>query len=210
MKVRDVIAEIRASVNELEEVNSHFTDTDVITWLNECTLNLLASLGTYPYENTTITSAAGDLVLSSKYLAVETAHITNPDNTHRRLETIDFPNFQHKFKNWLDQQADVPTHLVRKTDSEWFLYPQPNADYLAKDIVIYAKTLPDELTTSTDTLPFSPALHPVYIFFGLWKAYIVLNNNEKAASAYSTFDGLRVKMQGLATNTIGQRKKLHW
>jgi hypothetical protein len=206
MLASDIITETRGIITETDPTNSHVTDSQLLAWINQCTLQLMSYIGTYPKGLTTV-ACANTITLAESLLSVDQVTVLNTSNRHQILQTIDFSNFVRLFADWQDQSSGIPTHFVRMGVLNWMVYPNPNSDFLGKDMQIYAKTLPTDITTSQEP-PVSIALHSCYPFYVAWKAFLALNSPDKAKDAFTTFDSLRKMNTSIATTTMGTLKSL--
>ena len=208
MKFSDIIADVRSQIQETDPNNSHFTDPQLLTWGNDCTLQLISLIGTYPKVSVSGITAAKTITFDENLLCIDYAAILTPTGKHSILTPWDFANFAKLHPNWEDQDANRPSEIIRMDSVTWMLYPEPDADYLGKALSIYGKKLPAVATTYTEEPPVSIALHSCYAPFIAWKCFLGLNNDVKAAQAFNMYDGLRKLNLRTATNTTGSL--LNW
>lgn len=202
MLVSEIILETREIVQEKNASNAHKTDAGILADINACTLQLCSTISTLPKVSVAGIVAANIISFASNLLKLDYASIYDGQK-HVKLDTIDFPNFQRITPNWEDQQANKPTTLVRMDDLNWMLWPNPDAASVGNAMTIIGTVLPTPLTLTTETPPISITLHPAYPHYCAWKYFLVLNNPERAAQEYATFDGLRKLNTQTATSTTG-------
>ena len=203
---QQIIDEARGIITETDPANSHVTDPQLLAWVNQCTLQLMSYIGTYPKVKTA-TACANTITLLENLLSVDYVTVVDKNGLHRPLKTIDFSNFCRCNNGWEDQSAGTPQWFVRMDVLTWMVFPNPDATFLGNVMNIYAKTLPADITTSQEP-PVSIALHSCYPFYCAWKAFLALNSPDKARDAYTTFDSLRKMNSGIATTTQGTLKRL--
>lgn len=202
MLVSAIITRVRQIVQQTNANNSVVSDATILGWINECTLVLCSSIKTLPKESATSIVAADTITFDKTLLRIDHAAISD-GTTYYPLHTIDFNNFLRMFPNWLNEADGQPQYLVRMTDKVWNMYPGPDATWTGKSVAIYGSVLPDDLTTTSEEPPLSVTLHHAYPHYCAWLFFLALNQPEKAAAEYATFDGLRKLNIGTATATRG-------
>ena len=204
MTAQDIIDEVRQICQETDPNNSHATDAVILGWINSATLSLCASIATLPKVSVSGQVAADTLTLPTNLLRMDFASITD-GTTHFPLETIDFVNFVRINPGYENQPHSKPAMLVRMTDLNWMMYPNPDASWTGKALTIIGSVLPTPLTSVNDSPALSITLHQAYPHFCAWKFFPLLNNPERADAEYSVFDGLRKQNIGTATSTTGSQ-----
>ena len=208
MQYADMIAEARGILGELDPANSHVTDATLMQWANACTLQLFSLIGTYPKTSITGITGAASITLPTSVLRLDYAAIAMPSGKHTKLATIDFCNFVRYNPNWPDTSVNRPDTLVRMNDTDWMLYPNPNADYAGAALTLYGSVLPTPDTDPTLSPPINQSLHACYSHYMAWKAFLLLNNPERAGAEFNIYDGLRKLNTRSATSTLGSLQSL--
>jgi hypothetical protein len=202
MTVAQIITRVRQIVQQTTASNSVVSDATILGWINECTLVLCSSINTLPKESVGSIVAADTITFDKTLLRIDYASISD-GTTHFPLKTIDFNNFVRRFPEFLNQTDNKPEYLVRMTDKVWMMFPNPDTTWTGKSVAIYGSVLPDDLTLTTEEPPLSVALHHAYPHYCAWLFFLALNQPEKAAAEYATFDGLRKLNIKTATSTRG-------
>lgn len=207
MTYNDIIDEVRGLIQETDPNNTHVTNAVMLQWANACTLQLMSLIGTYPKARIPNLVAANTLVLPANTLRLDYASIT--DGTKKtKLVTIDFTNFVRMYPDWENQPADKPSMLVRMSDTEWMMYPQPSAAYLGKAVTAIGSVLPTPDTDYNAVPPVNISLHTCYPHYVAWKSFLLLNNPERAGQEFQLYDGLRKLNTRTATSTTGSLQSL--
>jgi hypothetical protein len=147
------------------------------------------------------------VTLGKTLLRLDYAAISDGTGYHP-LKTIDFNNFIRQFPDWINADDGKPVYFVRMTDKNWMMFPNPDADWVGKDLAIYGSVLPADLTLTTEEPPLSVTLHHAYPHYCAWLFFLALNAPEKAAAEYATFDGIRRLNMRTATSTQGSMLSL--
>ena len=206
MTVADIIAEARGIIQEVDPANSHVSDAQFITWINACTLQLCSVTASLPKANITGMVTAADLVFDTSLLRLDYASYTDPTGQKIPLKTVDFVNFVYENPDWENRDADRPRLLVRKDDTNWFMFPTPSATYTGLAMTIMGAVLPAPVTTTSENPPLNQVWHPVYPHYLAWKAFLVINDPARAQAEFNQYDMLRKLNLKTATSTSGSRQ----
>jgi hypothetical protein len=202
MTIADIITRTREIVQQRTAANSTVTDSSILAWANECTLALCSIISTLPKESITGITAASTITFARNVLRLDYAAIQD-GTTYHPLSTIDFNNFVKANPNWQNQSTSKPAVLVRLTDLNWMMWPSPDATWTGKTLSLYGAVQPDDITSTSDEPPVSRTLHHAYPHYCAWLFFLALNNPERAAAEYATFDGIRRLNTKTATSTNG-------
>lgn len=205
MLVSDIITEVRQIVQEMDPLNTHASDSVILGWINACTLQLCSSMSTLPKVTLSTVVAANTISLPTNLIRMDYASISdgNTPPQYSPLKTIDFVNFARISKDWQSQTTDKPSTLVRMTDLDWMMFPNPSAAWVGKALTLIGSTLPTPLTGFSDTPAVSITLHPAYVHYCAWKFFLLVNAPERASASFAAYDGLRKLNLGTATSTTG-------
>jgi len=203
MTYQEIVDEVRGIIQETDPNNTHVTNTVMLQWANACTLQLMSLIGTYPKTTITSVVAANTITLPETMLRLDYASIVDANGKHITLKTIDFNNFARTYPGWEDQEANVPQMLVRLSDTDWMMYPSPNAAFLGKALTLIGSVLPTPDTDFNASPPVNLSLHTCFPHYVAWKSFLLLNNPERAGQEFALYDGLRKLNTRTATSTNG-------
>jgi hypothetical protein len=204
MTVSEITTEVRQIIQQLDPTNSNVTDSSILGWINACTLQLCSIISTLPKTEFTIV-AAETITLAQTLLKVDFASIKDKTSgVHSPIKTIDYCNFVRTHPNYQNEPANRPEYLVRLTDLTWTMWPSPvGSAYAGADVTLVGTTIPANLTLTTEEPPVSKAMHTVYSHYCAWKAFLLLNNPERAAAEYAAYDALKKINMQATTSTTG-------
>ena len=204
MTVAEIKQEVRQIIQQLSSTNTNVSDSSILGWINACTLQLCSILTTLPKTTFTLTAAA-TLTLDKALLKLDYASILDSSSgVHSPITTIDYCNFVRTHPNYQDEPAKRPEYLVRMDDLNWMMWPTPvGSSFAGATVTLVGTTIPANLTQDSDEPPVSKAMHTVYPHYCAWKAYLLLNNPERAAAEYATFDTLKKINMQATTSTTG-------
>jgi hypothetical protein len=203
MTVAEIKQEVRQIIQQLDPNNSNVSDSTILGWINACTLQLCATITTLPKEEFTLT-AANTLTFGQTLIKVDFASIADPvDGHHYPLITMDYVNFVRTHPYYQDEPTKRPSILVRKTDLTWDMWPKPDTTWTGASVTLVGTTIPANLTTDTQEPPISKTMHTAYPHYCAWKAFLLLNNPERAAQEFGIFDSLKKINMQASTSTTG-------
>lgn len=202
MTVQEIITRTRQIVQQTNPNNSTVSDSTILSWVNEATMQICSFLTTLPKESVSGVTASATLTLATDLLRIDFASLYD-GSTYHPLVTEDFNNFVRMNPDWQNQPSGKPSHLVRMTNLNWMMWPTPDATWTGKTVAIYGSVLPDDLTSTSESPAVSVALHHAYPHYCAWLFFLALNNPEKAAAEYSIFDSIRKINTKTATATQG-------
>lgn len=204
MTVAEITAEVRQIIQQVNTSNSNVSDSAILGWINACTLQLCSIISTLPKTEFTLVAAA-TLTLDQALLKVDFCSIVDSiTGKHSPITTIDFNNFVRNHPNYQDEPAKRPQFLVRKTDLTWDMWPSPvGTSFAGANVTLVGTTIPANLTLTTQEPPVSKAMHTVYPHYCAWKAFLLLNNPERAAAEYAMYDALKKINMQATTSTTG-------
>lgn len=202
MTCQEIITRVREIVQQKTASNSTVTDATILGWINEATLQLCSIIATLPKESITGKTVASTITFDRDVLRLDYAAIQD-GTTYHPLSTIDFNNFVKANPNWQNQSTSKPSVMVRMTNTEWMMWPSPDATWTGKTLSLYGAVQPDDITSTSDEPPVSRTLHHAYPHYCAWLFFLALNNPERAAAEYATFDGIRRLNTKTATSTNG-------
>lgn len=208
MTAQEIIDEVRQICQETDPNNTHASDSVILGWINACTISLCSWINTLPKVAVTGQVAAATLTFPTNLLRLDYASMYDGTSTYYPLETIDFVNFVRLNPDWENQAVGQPDTLVRMTDLTWKMYPPPDSTWTGKTLSIYGSVHPTALTSVNSSPDISVVMHPVYPHYCAWKFFLLLNNPERAAAEYATYDGLRRQNLRTTTSTIGSQLSL--
>lgn len=202
MTVQEIITEVRQICQETNPNNSHAADSDIIGWINSAILQICANISTLPKEQLIGIITDDEVNLSNDLLVLDYASILK-DDKYYKLESIDFVNFVRLNPEWQNAVRNQPKYFVRLTDLKWMLHPLPTDDWKNLPMTIFGSIKPTSITSTTDTIPLSLALHQAIVHYCAWKFFLLLNNPVRANAEYMTFEMLRRQNMKTATSTTG-------
>lgn len=204
---QDIIEEARGLFQETDPNNTHVSDALLLTWIDACTLQLFSILNTLPKSSVSGVVAADTITLPASLIKLDYASILNPSGTHNRLNTTDFSNFIRLNPGWEDQPVGVPHTLVRMDDLTWMMFPKPDATYTGKALTLYGTVNPITPATANSSPQISIVMHCVYPHYLAWKAWLVINDPQRAGLEFNVYNDLRKQNTKAATTTTGSQQK---
>jgi hypothetical protein len=144
--------------------------------------------------------------MPANLLKLDYASILSHTGQHLPLTTTDFTNFVRINQGWEDTAPTRPTQLVRMDDTNWMMWPTPDASYLGQAVTVYGTLNPVIAAVPSGSPQINMVMHPCYPHYLAWKAFLQLNDPSRAGQEYAAYDSLRKQNQGTATTTTGALK----
>lgn len=202
MNLLEMITQTREIINETDSSNSHVTNSQLTTYLNEATRVILSTIRSLPRELYS-TTAAETITLEDTTLAADHAFLEDTNSKYYPLSLIDFDLFCKLFPNWLSDDTNKPAYLVRETMFNYRLYPAPDSNYLGKTLKIYLRKFPTEMSTDTDEPDLPLNMHDLYPHYAAYRAFPKLNQYDKSSAEYSIFNNMLRTYHSVSTKTRG-------
>ena len=208
MIAQDAIDNLRTQINETDPADSHFTDSQLLKYVNECTVDILSRISAYPKSNFTV-NIAEDITLDESLAVVDFIYMYH-DSKYIQLRTIDFDTFAVNNPSWLNEPAGEPTTAIRMDATSWKIWPTPSTAYASDTLKVYGRTIPAALTSATETLPFIQTVHRAYEHYLAYKCWPKLNDPQKSAIAYNQYETIVNQQLSVITATVGSNKYFKW
>lgn len=200
--------EARSLFNETDPNNTHVDNSMLTGWANEAVRYILTKTKDIPKKEGSLTSATGDISISSSTLTIDEAYILRTNTgKYDKLEVIDLSFLQNIDPGWLSTTAGEPKYLVRKDTFTLYLYPQPSTT--GETIKTYGMEFPADMALDVDTpskLPIN--LVDIIPHFMAYRAFAQLNMHDKAGFELEYFRSM-VKAQR-EISTVGSNSGQMW
>ncbi len=181
MTLSELITDARSLFNQTDSSNSQITDSQLTIWANMAYRKIMAKLHNIPRQENDLTAATGDMSIDSDTLTIEEAYILDPDTSeYCKLEIVDISYLQHISESWLTDDADEPRYFARKDTFTYYLYPQPDSDWVGQNIKTFGKEFPADMSSDSDTPSKLPKnLQEIIPHYMAYKAWSQLGDTEK-------------------------------
>lgn len=210
MQLSVMRTESRLIFNETDSSNSHFTDTQLTTWSNECYRFILTKLGVIPIKERDYTSAA-TITLNSRMATINEAYMQiQPQNEFTPLEIVDQEFLAHIDPNWLSAGTDVPRYFVRSDTFQARLFPAPNAANTGQTIRTYGLEFPSDMSSDTDTPTIPLNLHDLFPHFIAYRAFQQLGQVERSTAELIFVNSVLKSQQAISTQFSQSRNRWLW
>jgi len=204
MLAQDTINAVRIQINETNPADSHFTDSELLTFINDCTIDIISKISAYPKVNYTV-AVTDTLTLDSDVVVVDKIYLLH-GGKYEQLQTVDFDTFTNSNSSWLNEPSGKPSTAIRMDAFTWKLFPTPSAEYLTDTVLIYARSIPAALTSANEELPFVKTIHTAYEHYIASKCWPKLNDVPKSQAEYAMYSNILKVQTPVITATIGSQK----
>jgi len=202
MTLSELITSARSLFNQTDASNSQITDSQITGWANEAYRYILTKMKDIPKKENDLTAATDDITVSSNTLTIDEAYILNPDTSkYKQLSVIDI-SFLHNIDNgWLTEDTGEPEYFVRKDTFSYYLYPQPDTDWVGQTIKTFGMEFPTAMSDTTDSPDKIPInMQQAIPHYIAYKAFSQLNQSDRAANEITFFRSLVKSMLEISTS----------
>lgn len=187
----ELITEARSIIGQTDEDNSVIQNSQLKIWANEAYRKVLVKMKSIPKKINSLTAATGDISVDTNTLSLDEAYILNPDTgDYDWLEVVDLSFLKYVSESWLTDDVGVPKYFARKDTFAYYLYPQPNSDYVGQTIQTIGLQFPTDMSGDNDTpskLPLN--LQELLPHYMAYRAFIQMGRTQEATNELITFRG---------------------
>ena len=211
MQLSVMRTEARLILNEPDIDNSHFSESQLTAWANECYRYAVTRLGGLPIKERDYSSATGEITLNASTLTVDSVYLNaQPGNKLVPLSIIDLDTLAVIDPAWASASAGIPAYLVRKSTFVVILYPPPDTSNIGQTLRTYGLEFPTALSADTDT-PLLPAnLHDIFPHYVAYRGFQQLNLVDRATAELIFVNGQLKAQASISLRFSNQRNRWLW
>lgn len=212
MNLSKLRTEARSIFNQTDPNNSQITESQLDTWANEGYRTVVARMGSIPEITYDLTSALGDISISTDVLTLQRAYmLKQPDNKYSPLLIIGPDVLEQSVdKNWLSAEADIPMYLVRKSTFTVRLHPQPNDANLGQSIKLDCISFPTPLSSDEDEPNLPKNLIDIIPHYMAYRALQQMGQDQKSTNEIIFVNTQLKANKEISTRFIGSELSMKW
>lgn len=208
MQLSEMRTEARLIFNEPDADNSHFTNSQLNAWANECDRYALTRLQSIPIKERDYTSGA-TISLNARMLTIDRVYLKEqPQNKFQALIIIDLETLETVDPQWPSAEVGVPRYLVRKDTGTALMYPPPDTANTGQTVRTYGMEFPADMSADGDKPSLPINLHDIYPHYMAYRAFQGLGMTDKA-TVELIFVNSQLKAQ-LAISTRFSQQLVQW
>ncbi len=204
MTLAELIAETRSIINETSSSDSHFTDLQLTTWLNEGQGWAAERLGAFPEQTRDISPSVSAISYPGVLIAQIAAFFYHPTNLKWYQLTMCSTQDMVKIQpDYLNTPAGQPERLIRTGGLTFQLWPVPDTTFLTGVVRIIGLESPTPLSSVGDVSVLPLPAHKYLPHYAAFRCYQQLNRNESAQQEIAFVSSELKNLKSLITNTGG-------
>lgn len=181
---------VRELIDENDEDNSHFTDTQIYSFLNQAIRQLGADTE-WPIQTAEATSIQDQAVYTLPENFISILDVYFDDTTITILDRADLPEIAPQ---WQDTTSGKPRYVYKSDNAKMGLYPKPDADNAGLTIQIQYIKLPDDLADDTSIPDLHTAFQDCLPFYASFLCEKSQGNLKAATDNFSWYEVHRKKL----------------
>lgn len=209
----ELLTDTRQIINQPDEANSNFTNTQLTIWLNAADARASLAIRHLPTTQRDYT-AASTVTLHAKTLTVDEARLKNPDaaNAYYALKVCKIADIIALDPDYENADTGMPTHLAQITKQTAILYPPPKASITALTEPLRCLQLdePTAMSASGDSPTVPGNLHDILPNYAAHRCFTLLGDTERSTQQLTLFRAGMRDQKALAVEFTKQNKKWKW
>lgn len=175
----NLILSTRRYINELDNTNSHFTDSELTDYLNQA-VTFLGTQMEWPEQVDQATAVAGQALyqLPNDFIELVDIYFNSVNPVH--LAILERADLGQISPGWQSDPASTPRIAYRYNRNTIGLYPVPDANQTDYTIQIQYIYLPASLAVNTDVPDLHTAFQMALPFYAAFLCESRLGNDKKA------------------------------
>jgi len=193
---------VRRYINEEDSANSHFTDAEILDYLNQA-VTFLGTQMEWPEQVDQATAVPSQALyqLPSDFIALVDVYFNN-----QKIIVLDRADLGQISPSWQSDPASTPKIAYQFNRDTVGLYPSPDANQTGYTLQIQYIHLPATLSTDSDIPDLHTAFQMCLPFYAAFLCDYKLGNDKKADAHLQKYDqhrkALMSKVQRFSDDTF--------
>jgi hypothetical protein len=207
--VADLRLATRRIVNELDNTNSHFTDAEILAYLNQA-VTFLGTQMEWPAQVDQATAVPNQALyqLPTDFIELVDIYFNNLNPVH--LPIVERADIGQITPSWQSDPASTPRLAYRYNRNTVGLYPVPDANQTDYTLQIEYIYLPAALALDTDVPNLHTAFQMCLPFYAAYLCEMRLGNDKKADSNLVNFDRHRKALMSKVQKYSDDLLRFRW
>lgn len=196
----------RVLIDERDEDNSHFTDAELYTILNE-SIRFMGTDLEWPEQKAQATSIEDQATYSlpENFVYLKDVYFDNAD-----LIVLDRSDLTAINGKWQDAEAGTPRYAYKSDNQKIGLFPKPNAEEAGNLIQIEYIKLPDELDDDIDVPDLHTAFQDCLPYHMASICEFSMGNSKKAKENMDLYESKKKKLTSKLQRFSDDLMRLRW
>lgn len=203
-----LLSQTRALIDETDSSNSHFTDAQIYTDLNQAIRYLGTDLE-WPLQTAQATPIAEQAVytLPENFVSLSDVFYDNKQLIILERADLSFIN-----NNWQDDVSGLPVYAYKSDNAKIGLYPKPSSTWTANSELIqiqYIK-IPADLTDDVTAPDIHAAFHDCLPFYAAFMLEHKMGNDKRAQLNLSLYEAHKKRLTSRVQKFADDLFRFRW
>jgi hypothetical protein len=206
LSLSNLILYTRRQINELDNTNSHFTDSEITDYLNQA-VTFLGTQMEWPEQVDQATAVPGQTLYQ---LPDDFIELTDVYFNSLKLVVLERADIGMMKAAWQNDPPGTPTVAYRFNRNTVGLYPTPDANQTGYIIQIQYIYMPATLVNTTDVPDLHTAFQMCLPFYAAFLCESRLGNDKKAETDLENFDRHRKALMSKVQKYSDDLLRFRW
>lgn len=197
---------VREYIDETDSDNSHFTDVQIYSFLNQA-IRFLGTDLEWPLQTAEATSAEDQAVytLPENFISLIDVYFDNfPLTIIERVDLIALD------LQWQNAESSTPHYAYKSDNAKFGLWPKPNADQADKTIQIQYIKLPADLAADVDVPDLHTALQDCLPWYAAYICEKSMGNSKRSQELLGDYQFHKNTLKSKVEEFSGRTKRFVW
>lgn len=196
----------RRLIGEEDPLNSHFTDPELLDYLNQASL-FLATEMEWPEQTSNATSVLDQALYSlpADFISLSEVYLDG-----RPLKILDRSDLKQINSQWQNESSGTPQYFYKADNLAVGLYPAPNSTYAGLAIQIQYISLPADMAGDTDVPDLHTAFQIALPFYAAYLCDYKLGNQKQSAIHFQQYDLHAKRVRSKVQDFSEERRRFAW
>lgn len=175
---------VREYINELDSTNSHFTDVQIYSFLNQA-IRVMGTDLEWPIQTAQATSVAEQAIytLPENFISLSDVYFDSSG-----IEVIDRGDLKAINYNWQQAVSGKPLYVYKSDNRKFGLYPKPDTEHADLLIQIQYIKIPIDIDSDTAVPDLHFAFQDCLPFYAAYLCQKILGNSKAMGENMSDYN----------------------
>jgi len=198
--------QVRMLIDEKDSSNSHFTDSEIYSFLNQA-IRYLGVDVEWPLQTAEATSVADQPVytLPDDFVSLSDVYFDGTD-----LTVLDRSDLSVLSSTWQNAPSGTPRYAYKSDNAKFGLYPKPNSTESGKIIQIQYIKVPPDLSDDVSTPDIHSAFNDCLPFYAAFMCEKSMGNIKSADHNMNLYEMHKKRLQSKVQRFADDLLRFRW
>jgi hypothetical protein len=199
-------ARVREYIDETDTTNTHFTDSQIYSFLNQA-IRFLGTDLEWSLQTAEATSVTDQAVytLPENFISLVDVYFDGRD-----MPILERADLSQLDPEWQDAESGTPRYTYKSDVDKIGLWPKPNSDQASKTIQIQYIKIPADLAADVDIPDLHTAIQDCLPFYAAFICEKSLGNAKVAQANLDQYEYHKKKIESKVQNYSGETRRFVW